>query len=330
MEPEPTLANLLAVITALSSTVGTLQAQIQSQGQQLLELKAICKETADLLGDKDQGGAQPQTQPGPLTGPITPPTHTGRQANTPRTARLEEEHPREEEPRKIKKESCGLTRDLRTLTPFSLGADTKHPKMELPDPFKEDIRGQKAVQWLDQMLLWGALHWDQFKEDKQMIVWILYHMEDKAADWALPLIGTIIKEAFANPDTKQAAAQKIATLVQTASTAEYITEFCNLIAELDWNKEAYIAQFTCSLHWKVKELLSTKGNIPEELEAIFAAATKIDNTCRKNEENCPKKQGTKSLVTTTTSTTTTHWVCLSEDPNYITPEERDQHCAVGL
>ncbi|QRW25754.1 Retrotransposon-derived protein PEG10 [Rhizoctonia solani] len=112
--------------------------------------------------------------------------------------------------------------------------------------------------------------------------------------------------------------------------AEYITEFCNLIAELNWNKEAYIAQFTRGLHWEVKELLSTKDNIPEELKAIFAAAIKIDNTCCKNKENHPKKAA-KALVTTTTSTTTTtHWVHLSEDPNYITLEERDHCHAAGL
>ncbi|KAF8747844.1 hypothetical protein RHS01_11237 [Rhizoctonia solani] len=112
---------------------------------------------------------------------------------------------------------------------------------------------------------------------------------------------------------------------------KYVTKFCNLIAELDWNKEAYIAQFTCSLHWKVKELLSTKDNIPNNLEAIFAASIKIDNTCWENKENCPKKQPTKPPVTTTTtSTTTTQWVHLSEDPNYITPEERDHCRASGL
>ncbi|KAF8730580.1 Retrotransposon gag protein, partial [Rhizoctonia solani] len=171
-------------------------------------------------------------------------------------------------------------------------------------------------------------------------------MTNKAADWALPVIGNIIKgegnppttitaltakfkEAFANPDAKRAAARKIATLTQTTTTSEYVTEFCNLMAELDWNKEAYIAQFTCSLHWKVKELLSTKDNIPDKLEAIFAASIKIDNTCRKNEENHPKKTPAKSLATVATSTTTTR-VRLSEDPNYVTPEEQDRRCASGL
>ncbi|KAF8747193.1 Retrotransposon gag protein [Rhizoctonia solani] len=100
-------------------------------------------------------------------------------------------------------------------------------------------------------------------------------MTDQAANWALPIIGAIIKgegnpptnipaltakfkEAFANPDAKRAAARKIAALTQTSTTSEYITEFHNLMAELDWNEEAYIAQFMQGLHWKVKELLSTK------------------------------------------------------------------------
>ncbi|QRW22881.1 Retrotransposable element Tf2 protein [Rhizoctonia solani] len=147
----------------------------------------------------------------------------------------------------------------------------------------------------------------------------------------IPALTAKFKEAFADPNAKRAAARKIATLTQTTTTSEYVTEFRNLIAELDWNKEAYIAQFTRSLHWKVKELLSTKDNIPKELEAIFAASIKVDNTRRKNEENRPKKAPAKSLATVATFTsTTTPRVCLSEDPNYVTPEERDHCCASGL
>ncbi|KAF8749515.1 hypothetical protein RHS01_09972 [Rhizoctonia solani] len=44
---------------------------------------------------------------------------------------------------------------------------------------------------------------------------------------------------------------------------------------------------------KVKELLSTKDNIPDKLEAIFAASIKIDNTRWENKENRPKKAPTK-------------------------------------
>ncbi|QRW24228.1 Retrotransposon-derived protein PEG10 [Rhizoctonia solani] len=359
MEPEPTTAALLEAILNLTNQVGSLQAQISSQGQQLAELKAICKETNNLVGDKDQGGAQ--TKPGPSTGPITPPTHSGGEAHTPGTVRPGLKAPfrpsrgtgfdsEDEEPRLPKKEPQGTPRrHLGYLTPFDAGSSVKQPKMDLPKPFKGDTRGRKATQWLDRMMLWVALHCNQFDEEEQMVVWILYHMTDKAADWALPIIGNIIKgkgnppttiqaltakfkEAFANPDAKQATARKIAALTQTTTTSEYVTEFRNLMAELDWNTEAYIAQFVRGLHWKVKELLSTKDNIPDDdLEAIFAASVKIDNICWENEENRPKKTPAKSPVSTaTTSTTTTQRVRLSEDPNYVTPEERDRRRASGL
>ncbi|KAF8749449.1 hypothetical protein RHS01_10073 [Rhizoctonia solani] len=292
MEPEPTLSALLEPITALTATV----------------------RKPPTSRDKDQGA--PQAQPGPLTGPVTPPTHSEKPTLQAR---------RQGRAKAPQKEPQGTPRrHLGSLTPFDAGSSTKRPKMDLPDPYKGDIRGRKATQWLDQMLLWVALHREQFDKEEQMVVWILYHMTDKAADWALPLIGAIIKgegnppttitaltakfkEAFADPNAKRAAARKIATL------------------------EAYIAQFTRGLHWKVKELLSTKDNIPDKLEAIFAAAIKIDNIRRKNKENRPKKAPAKPPATVaTTSTTTTQQVRLSEDPNYVTPEERDRRRASGL
>ncbi|KAF8750370.1 hypothetical protein RHS01_09469 [Rhizoctonia solani] len=293
MEPEPSLAALLEAITALTATVGSLQDQVRAQSQQITELRAICKETADLLGDKDQGA--PQTKPGPSTGPITPPTHTGGEVHTPGTVRpglkalfrpsrgTGYDSEEEEEPRRVpKKEPCGTPRSLSSLTPFDSGSSIKRPKMELPDPYKGDSRG-KATQWLDRMLLWVALHRDQFDEKSR---WSCKGNPPTT----IPALTAKFKEAFADPDAKRAAARKIAALTQTTTTAEYVTKFRNLMAELNWNTEAYIAQFTRGLHWKVKELLSTKDGIPNnDLEAIFAASVKIDNIRRENEENQPKK-----------------------------------------
>ncbi|QRW15688.1 Retrotransposon-derived protein PEG10 [Rhizoctonia solani] len=286
MEPEPSLAALLEAVTALTATVRSLQDQIRTQGQQLVELKAICKETADLIGNKDQGA--PQTKPGPSTGPhattctghvtvsrtpVTPPTHTGGEAHTPGTVRPGLKAPfrpsrgtgfdsEEEEPRHAPKRSLAAR----------LGALA-------PSPPSTQGKGNPPTTIL--------------------------------------ALTAKFKEAFADPDAKRAAARKIAALTQT-----------NTMSELE--PGGIIAQFTCSLHWKVKELLSSKDNIPDDnLEAIFAASIKIDNTCWENEENRPKKQGTKSLVTATTSTTTQR-VRLLEDPNYVTPEERDRCRASGL
>ncbi|KAF8749889.1 K02A2.6-like [Rhizoctonia solani] len=339
MEPEPTLASLLEAINTLTSQVGSLQAQIHSQGQQLSELKAICKETNDLVGDKDQGGAQ--TKPGPLTGPVTPPTYSGGKPTLQAWLGLGSK------PHSAPQKEQVLTQRTKNQGPSKRSLKERLEGTWDPSPpSTQGPAGRKATQWLDRMMLWVALHCDQFDKEEQMVVWILYHMTDKAADWALPIIGSIIKgkgnppttiqaltakfkEAFADPDAKQAAARKIAALSQSTTTSEYVTEFCNLMAELDWNEEAYIAQFTRGLHWKVKELLSTKDSIPDDLEAIFAAAIKIDNIRRKNKENRPKKVSAKSPVTATT-TSTTQRVQLSEDPNYVTPEERDRCRASGL
>ncbi|KAF8692094.1 hypothetical protein RHS03_08659, partial [Rhizoctonia solani] len=159
MEPEPSPTALLEAITALTATVGSLQDQIRAQSQQITKLRAICKETANLLGNKDQGGAQ--AQPGPLTGPTTPPTHTGGEANTPGTVRPGLKAPfrpsrgmgfdseEEEEPRQPKKEPCRTPRSLSSLTPFDSGSLVKQPKMDLPNPYKGDTRGRKATQWLN-------------------------------------------------------------------------------------------------------------------------------------------------------------------------------------
>ncbi|GAB1528094.1 hypothetical protein RhiTH_011285 [Rhizoctonia solani] len=117
MEPEPSTTALLEAVTALTATVWSLQDQIKSQGKQITQLVAICKETNNLVGNKDQGRAQ--TKPGPLTGPVTPPTHTGGETHTPGTVRPGLKAPfrpsrgmgfdseEEEEPRHPKKEPQG-------------------------------------------------------------------------------------------------------------------------------------------------------------------------------------------------------------------------------
>ncbi|KAF8736672.1 hypothetical protein RHS02_06247, partial [Rhizoctonia solani] len=69
MEPEPTTTSPLKAIHALATQVGSLQDQIKSQSKQIVQLLAICKETNNLAGDKDQG----TTKPLPAHGPTTPP-----------------------------------------------------------------------------------------------------------------------------------------------------------------------------------------------------------------------------------------------------------------
>ncbi|KAF8754691.1 Retrotransposon gag protein [Rhizoctonia solani] len=217
--------------------------------------------------DKDQGT---QAQPGPSAGPVTPPTHTGGEAHTPGTVRpgLKAPFRHQEERASTQKRKNPGKPPKRSLATRLSGASAPSP------PSTQGPAGRKATQWLDRMLLWVALHQDQFDEEEQMD----HHQGRGKPPTTIPALTAKFKEAFADPNAKRAAARKIAALTQTTTTSEYVTEFRNLMAELDWNTEAYIAQFTRGLHWKVKELLSTKDGIPDDdLEAIFAASVKIDN-----------------------------------------------------
>ncbi|QRW20517.1 Retrotransposon-derived protein PEG10 [Rhizoctonia solani] len=316
MEPEPSITALLKAITALTATVGSLQDQIRLQSQQLIKLKAICKErppTYLVTRTKEPKPAWP------IDWACHSPTHTGGEAHTPGTVRPGLKAPfhpsrgtsfdsEEEEPRREpKKEPQGTPRrHLSSLILLTQG----------------DTRGQKATQWLDCMLLWVALHRDQFDKEEQMVVqssqlgappYWGHHQGQGESPYYHPGLNGQFKEAFANPDAKRAAARKIAALTQTSTTSEYVTKFCNLIAELDWNKEVYIAQFTHSLHWKVKELLSTKDNIPDKLEAILLPPSKLITLAGKMRRISQKSNQPSP-----------------EDPNYVTLEERDCRCASGL
>ncbi|KAF8748119.1 hypothetical protein RHS01_11034 [Rhizoctonia solani] len=199
----------------------------------------------------------------PLTGPVTPPTHTGGEAHTPGTVRP------------------GLKAPFRHQGALALTQKKrKNPGEPQRKSLATRLNGASAP----------SPPSTQGPAD--------YNQGQGKPPTTIPALTAKFKEAFADPDAKRAAARKIAALTQTTTTAEYVTEFRNLMAELDWNTEAFIAQFTRGLHWK-------------------------------NKENRPKKAPTKAPVTATTSTTTTR-VCLSEDPNYVTPEERDRCRASGL
>ncbi|GAB1518468.1 hypothetical protein RhiTH_001527 [Rhizoctonia solani] len=81
MEPEPTIRVLMDAIQILTSQVGALQDVVKAQGKLITQILALSKETNSLVSNKDQA------KPGPATGPTTPPSQQGGQANTSRIAR---------------------------------------------------------------------------------------------------------------------------------------------------------------------------------------------------------------------------------------------------
>ncbi|CAE6441400.1 unnamed protein product [Rhizoctonia solani] len=111
------------------------------------------------------------------------------------------------------------------LCSFSLApssGEAKMAKMDVPKPYNGATNGQVADQWLTCMALYIAMNKNQFKNEEQRMVWVLYNLEGKAADWATPIIGEImgqkitapwnmndlgeqLKAAFTDPDAKRAA-----------------------------------------------------------------------------------------------------------------------------
>jgi hypothetical protein len=231
------------------------------------------------------------------------------------------------------------------------GEGQKTAKMEVPKPYDGIKRGKSAEQWFTRMGLYIVMNRDRFDNEDQALIWILYNMEGKAADWATPIIDDItsdkpgapkdVKEltarftaAFSDPDAKRAAGRKIVALQQTTSTADYVTEFRNISADLDWNDSALQDQFLRGVHWKVKEQIALRDSDPSSIEELFNVAIRIDNIRRENDENRPKRpqpSGQRATTTTTTSTTSTaRRVEIEKSPNYVAPEERDRRRAEGL
>ncbi|CCO36062.1 hypothetical protein RSOLAG1IB_11944 [Rhizoctonia solani AG-1 IB] len=170
-------------------------------------------------------------------------------------------------------------------------------------------------------------------------------MEGTALAWALPHLANLstdkaiiksvndfdkaFEQAFFDPDEQRAAERKITTLTQTTTAAAYATDFHTLLMLLDWNDAARWAQFYKGLHWHVKQQLAQKEDQPQDLEALIAAAIRIDNVCqelkisRPPHENCPKPTATTS-TNRSTAAGTPHVDSdrLKADPNYVSEAER--------
>ncbi|GAB1522244.1 hypothetical protein RhiTH_005358 [Rhizoctonia solani] len=194
------------------------------------------------------------------------------------------------------------------LTPAPPPTAPSTVKVDNPDTFKGKI-SLEAKQWLTHMLAWVCLNQRQFPLDMEVLSFLLMNMTEAAGAWAHPYLDqlgshcTIIQSvddfkieflaAFGNPDTTQAAEQKITSLTQTDTCAKYITKFCTLQMELNWNNAALCGQFACGLHWEVQKQIATRERQPCTLRELQDAALIIDNALC---EECAShlQQGNKS------------------------------------
>ncbi|KAF8737683.1 hypothetical protein RHS02_06087, partial [Rhizoctonia solani] len=224
-------------------------------------------------------------------------------------------------------------------------------KVDHPDAFKGKI-GLEAKQWLTRMLAWVCLNQRQFPLDLEVLSFLLMNMEDAAGAWAHPhldqlgshraLIQTMDEfkveflAAFGNPDATRAAERKITSLTQTGTCAKYITKFCTLQMELDWNDAALCGQFARGLHWEVQRQIATRERQPRTLRELQDAALIINNALRKEKASHPQQGNKPGKSSTTpnrgasTGQQATKTGPLSSNPNYVLEEERNRRRAEGL
>ncbi|CCO32019.1 Retrotransposon-derived protein PEG10 AltName: Full=Embryonal carcinoma differentiation-regulated protein [Rhizoctonia solani AG-1 IB] len=226
------------------------------------------------------------------------------------------------------------------------GGTIKPIKVKAPEPFKGGT-GTEAKQWAARMSGWLRLSMSQFDTDEDVITFLLVNMEGAASAWALPHLANIgtdkatittvaefdeaFERAFFDPDEQRAAERKITSLIQTSTTAAYATEFRTLLMSLDWNDAALQAQFYKGLHWHVKQQLAQKEDQPRDLEALIAAAIRIDNVRRELEISRPPRENRTKSTTPSTTTRAANTGTpridsdrLKADPNYVSETERQR------
>ncbi|CCO37169.1 Retrotransposon-derived protein PEG10 AltName: Full=Embryonal carcinoma differentiation-regulated protein [Rhizoctonia solani AG-1 IB] len=225
------------------------------------------------------------------------------------------------------------------------GGSTKPIKVKAPEPFKGGS-GTEAKQWMARMSGWLRLSVTQFETEEDVITYLLVNMEGAASAWALPHLANLgtekatirtvndfdkaFERAFFDPDEQRAAERKITTLTQTTTAAAYATDFRTLLMSLDWNDAALRAQFYKGLHWHVKQQLAQKEDQPQDLEALIAAAVRIDNVRRELEisrpprENRPKPASAATTNRANTGTPRIDSDRLKADPNYVSEAERQR------
>ncbi|GAB1525561.1 hypothetical protein RhiTH_008724 [Rhizoctonia solani] len=194
-------------------------------------------------------------------------------------------------------------------------------KVDHPDAYTGKI-GSEAKQWLTRMLAWTRLNSRMFPTDQEVLSFLLMNMKDSAGAWAHPhlnqlgshraIIQTVegfkleFLAAFGDPDATRAAERKITTLTQSSTCADYIT-----------NRQ-----------------IATREHRPRTLLELQNAALVIDNALREERASHPPKDNKSSRPSnpargTSTGQSSTGSKKLSDDPNFVSEEERNRRRAAG-
>ncbi|QRV96858.1 Retrotransposon gag protein [Ceratobasidium sp. AG-Ba] len=176
----------------------------------------------------------------------------------------------------------------------------KEARTKKPDP----LNGKKGKE-AENFILKMEIYFDDYEEgifdDKKKIKNVLMNMQNgDAGNWAQPFLCKLsLKEEhtilqswanfkkafladFSDPVKKEKAIRDLNKLTQTKSAQSYVTQFRNLMQEVDWNDEALIDKFREGLKPEVRKELTRITMLMEDnqtvtLEGIFQAACKFDD-----------------------------------------------------
>ncbi|KAG8980663.1 hypothetical protein FRB93_009070 [Tulasnella sp. JGI-2019a] len=168
----------------------------------------------------------------------------------------------------------------------------KGPKVASPERYDGKKRGEKVYEFTSQCNLFLALSAQAFASDDAAIVWAIGYLSDDAFKWATPImqhvgmpqatVDTWTKfkaafiAAFGDPDRVGKAERAIRTLVQTASAAQYTSEFNRHASMLTWNDDALRFQYRQGLKTEIKIQKAAIG-WGATLEAVQQEAITVDN-----------------------------------------------------
>ncbi|QRW24881.1 Retrotransposable element Tf2 protein [Rhizoctonia solani] len=359
---EPKVYGEISLSRTISLLLG-LQNQVLRLEQELKEQKEATKEAQDWMGAVNQALTCIEARGG------TPHTPEDRKPPaieaTPRPLPKTDPLPAPSSPRLCTTNACPSSPQVHTPpapTPIWLQSpQVPQPvapvatyqalvKVDHPDAYTGKI-GNKARQWLTRMLAWVRLNQRMFPTDQEVLLFLLMNMKDVAGAWAHPhldqlgshraLIQTVDEfrmeflAAFGNPNATRAAKRQITQLTQTGSCAEYITKFRTIAMDLDWNNAALCGQFARGLHWEVSRLIATQERRPTTLLELQNAALVIDNALQEERASHPRGNKPGAPATTPNRGTSTGQQAtrpgrLSNNPNFVSEEERNRRRAEGL
>ena len=176
---------------------------------------------------------------------------------------------------------------------------TRTVKVKPPEAF--DGTRSKLRAFLTQMDMYMKMNGERLSAESDKIVFAATYLTGAAFDWFEPFIrdfqenaernqGDETKEmfedygnfkerlrtTFGDIDAVRNAERKLWRLRQVKSVSQYASEFQQVISQLDWDDDAYLARFEEGLKPEVQEKLIWMER-PDSLNKMIEQAVKIDN-----------------------------------------------------